>query len=140
MRLIYGEESEDLWKQLDELDRLQQQYMPAKDPSLSGAVKRGVGGAVEVLAQYVKGAYRGATTYGPSMAAAGASAAAIMNAPAFSNPITAPAAGASVISGGVTGFGLGVAMGAGMENFEREAGGANTAHRCGTRPSGRTAR
>ena len=55
MRLIYGEESEDLWKQLDELDRLQQQYMPAKDPSLSGAVKRGVGGAVEVLAQYVKG-------------------------------------------------------------------------------------
>ena len=124
MRLIYGEESEDLWKQLDELDGLQQQYMPAKDPSFSGSIKRGVGGAVEVLAQYLKGAYRGATSYGPSMAAAGASAAAIMNAPAFSNPITAPAAGASVISGGVTGFGLGVAMGAGMENFEREAGGA----------------
>ena len=124
MRLIYGEESEGIWKQLDELDGLQQQYMPAKDPSFSGSVKRGVGGAIEVLAQYVKGAYRGATTYGPAMAAAGASTAAIMNAPAFSNPITAPAAGASVISGGVTGFGLGVAMGAGMENFEREAGGA----------------
>lgn len=124
MRLIYGEESEGIWKQLDELDGLQQQYMPAKDPSFSGSVKRGVGGAIEVLAQYVKGAYRGATTYGPAMAAAGASTAAIMNTPAFSNPITAPAAGASVISGGVTGFGLGVAMGAGMENFEREAGGA----------------
>ncbi|WP_299077445.1 hypothetical protein, partial [uncultured Fretibacterium sp.] len=124
MRLIYGEESEGLWKQLDELDRLQQQYMPARDPSFSGSVKRGVGGAVEVLAQYVKGAYRGATTYGPAMAAAAGSTAIVMNAPAFTNPITAPAGLATTGSAMVAGFGTGMLLGAGMENFEREAGGA----------------
>ena len=124
MRLIYGEESEGLWKQLDELDRLQQQYMPARDPSFSGSVKRGVGSAIEVLAQYVKGAYRGATTYGPAMAAAAGSTAIVMNAPAFTNPITAPAGLATTGSAMVAGFGTGMLLGAGMENFEREAGGA----------------
>ncbi len=124
MRLIYGEESEELWKHLDKLEELQQQYMPARDPSFSGFVKRGVGGAIEQLAQLTKGGYRGVTTYGPTMAAASATTTAIMVAPGFSNPITALPAKGAVIAGAIKGLVLSVFMGAGMENFEREAGGA----------------
>lgn len=110
MRMIYGEETEEMWEQIRALEEEGKKYEP---PLLPGFVQEGLHGTTQMITQMIRGFNRGAPF---ALAVSGIAAFFGNTGPQALLPeeiVTVPTAAS-----------MGFAMGSTLENFEREAGGA----------------